>query len=325
MSGVGTANSIYGAVKTVAGFIPGVKEATSKYTAVVDTVFGFLDKCKDKMTTIKEGFDAKVSTTKLQGEMKAERLDALYYVSSTRNIWRYPIITKPAPVWPVDYTSVDEYIAKQDYVTFALSNTPIPNSAVDDPLYQPIHENGNLFSYPKAVANTEGYSRMQRELTGAENARFSTTTNGKAVEFLESAEHEETTSKKVEKGYISQGLSLIDSLFGTDLAKVPEASTSPTYTRTEQKGEKITFALPNADSAPLNLGYTYQYQAYAGENGAVTTSFGVHSFNKGINIFSPQSLYSQKPDPSLTLPYKFTVSNSRRKTRAAGRRWRCAE
>ena len=310
VKGVGTANSIYGAVKTVAGFIPGVKEATSKYTAVVDTVFGFLDKCKDKMTTIKEGFDAKVSTTKLQGEMKAERLDALYYVSSTRNIWRYPIITKPAPVWPVDYTSVDEYIAKQDYVTFALSNTPIPNSAVDDPLYQPIHENGNLFSYPKAVANTEGYSSMQRELTGAENARFSTTTNGKAVEFLESAEHEETTSKKVEKGYISQGLSLIDSLFGTDLAKVPESSTSPTYTRTEQKGEKITFALPNADSAPLNLGYTYQYQAYAGENGAVTTSFGVHSFNKGINIFSPQSLYSKKPDPSMTLPYKFTVSNS---------------
>ena len=310
VGGVDTAKSIYGTVKTVAGFIPGVKDAASKVTDVVDNVVNFIDKCKDKMTTIKEGFDVKISTTRLQGQMKAERLDALYYVSSTRNIWRYPIITTPAPEWPVDYTSVDKYRAKQDYVTFALNNTPTANSAVDDPLYQPIHENGNLFSYPKAVANTEGYSNMQHELTEAENARFSTTTNGKAVEFMDSVEHEETTSTKVEKGYISQGLSIVDSLFGTDLAKVPEAGTSPTYTRTEQKGEKITFALPNADSAPLNLGYTYQYQAYAGENGAVTTSFGVHSFNKNINIFSPQSLYSKKPDPSLTLPYKFTMSDS---------------
>ena len=310
MSGYETGKSIYGAVKAIAGFIPGVNKYTEKATGIIDSVVGFLDKCKDKVETIKTGFKSKLSTTDLQDNMEANRLDGLYFAEATQNIWRYPVLTKPAPTWPVDYTSIDKYIARQDFITFTLYNTATPNLSTNDSMYQPTHENGNLFSYPSAVANVEGYSRKQKDLTGIANAQFSTTTNNKSITFTEVSENEKTTSKKVSTGYISQGLSLIDSLFGTDLANVPESETSPTYTRTEQKSERIKFNLPNADSAPLNTGYTYQYQAYVGENGAVTCAFAVRQLNRNFDIFSPQSLYSKHPDPSFVLPYKFTMTDS---------------
>ena len=58
---VGSVNKFYGRVKTVAGFIPGAEDAMKPVTGVVDTVFNFFNNFTDKITTIKEGFDKKIS------------------------------------------------------------------------------------------------------------------------------------------------------------------------------------------------------------------------------------------------------------------------
>ena len=67
--------------------------------------------------------------------------------------------------------------------------------------------------------------------------------------------------------------------------------------------------MPNADAAPLNGAYNMQYQAFAAENGAVTCGFAVNQFNRNYDLFSSESLYGTKADPSFVLPYKFVLSN----------------
>lgn len=122
-------------------------------------------------------------------------------------------------------------------------------------------------------------------------------------------EHEETNSKKVTKGFISDKLSIIDGIFDTDLAKVPEDENS-TYTRTEQKGEQIIINLPNADVSNILRGYNMQYQAYVAENGAVMCGFAVNNFDRYSNLFNSTGLYGTKADPSLVLPYKFILEST---------------
>ena len=311
IGGYKTAKNIYGLVKTVTGFIPGVDTKMKTVDGVVSKVTKFIDNCIDKVEYIKQGFDEAVNTTKTLSNVTTERLDSIQYVTSPQNIWRYPIITVPAPEWGIDYTSIDKFVKKQDYLTFTLYDEVRESTAQNDDCYQPTHENGNLFSYPSSVENIEGYADRQKVLSGLSTLEIGTTTTTQTMAFDQVKTHEETNSKKVTKGYLSNTLSLIDGIFGTDLANVPASETSPTYTRTESSGEKVTFNLPNIDGAPLNNGYTYNYRAYVAENGAITCGFAVNKFNTNKDLFSTQSIYSKYPDPSFVLPYKFTLSDSR--------------
>ena len=312
VGGYKTAKSIYGVVKTVAGFIPGVGQYAKKADGVVGKVTNFLDSCIDKVDTIKKGYDQEIKSLEVRDKISTERLDAVYLAEANQNVWRYPIITKPAPdfskVYSID-SYVDAYITKQDFVTFTLYDDVQDRIFNSDSSYQPTHENGNLFSYPSNVANIEGYDTKQKTLSGIKNVQLGTTTVESAASFTEVKEHDETNSKEVTKGFLSRNLSILDGILGTDFAKVPKNENS-TYTRTEQKNEQIIINLPNADGSKLLEGYNMQYQAYVAENGAVMCGFAVNKLNKNLDLFNSSSLYGTKSDPSFVLPYKFVLTSN---------------
>lgn len=300
----------FGLVKTLAGFIPGAAPYVGAVGGVVNKVTGFLDQCIDRIDVIKSSFDNEIEAVELKASISTERLDSVYLAEAPQHIWRYPIITKPAPDWSsagINY-SIDTYLMKEDYVTFTLYDDIQDRVFNSDSAYQPTHENGNLFSYPSAVANIEGYSDRQKELSSVGNVQLGTMTVTNSLSFTKVKEHEETTSNNVTKGALSKGLSVVDNLLDTNLAKVPKSDTS-TFTRTEQAGEQVIFTLPNADLSLLNNTYNIQYQAYVAEDGAVVCGFAVNSLNRNYNLFNSGSLYGTKPDPSFVLPYKFLVSN----------------
>ena len=215
VGGYKTAKTIYGVVKTIAGFVPGAGAFVKKADGVVGNVTKFLDSCIDKVETIKTGYDEAIQSLEVKARVSTERLDAVYLAEAKQNIWRYPIITKPAPdfseVYSID-SYLDSYITKQDFITFTLYDDVEDRVFNSDPSYQPTHENGNLFSYPTNVANIEGYSDKQKDLSGVKNVQLGTTTVESAASFTEVKEHDETTSKKVTKGFISQNLSIIDGI-----------------------------------------------------------------------------------------------------------------
>ena len=311
VGGYKTAKTVYGIAKVVAGFIPGVKGYVGAADGVVSKVTNFLDSCIDKVETIKTGYDSELESVELKSSVSTERLDSVYLAESSQHIWRYPIISKPAPDWNsagVEYDSFDAYIMKEDFITFTLYDDMQDRVFNSDSSYQPMHENGNLFSYPSAVANIEGYGDKQKELSNVGNVQLGTMTVTNSMAFSKVKEHDETNSKKVTKGFISQGLSVVDSIFNTSLANVPKNENS-TFTRTEQAGEQVIFTLPNADASPLNNAYNMQYQAYVAENGAVVCGFAVNNLNRNYNLFNTDSLYGTKPDPSFVLPYKFVLSD----------------
>ena len=221
VQGYQNVKSAYDLVKTIAGFIPGVSNYAKAADGVVNKATGFLDSLMDKIEYIQEGFNDSINTSKALSNVMTERLDMIHYVTSNQNIWRYPILMKPAPEWGIDYTSVDKYVTKQDFITFTLYDEVRDVIVQNDNQYQPTHENGNLFSYPSSVENIEGYAENQKVLSRLKSLQIGTTTNTDTLRFEEANVSSDTRSTKVTQGYISQGLSLIDSLFGTNLAKLP--------------------------------------------------------------------------------------------------------
>lgn len=312
IGGLGKIENAYGTIKTFAGLIPG----SDKYTGAIDKVVNFVDNCKDKIKEIKEGFDKVVSKMSRGDDIATNVNDALYVMYTDQNIWRYPVVNNLPKGWGDGVESYKEkapekFLGHQDFLTFTLCNTPTPKVAISDASYQPTHELGNLFSYPTSVANTEGYAHKQKDLTGTLGIDFGSVVKS-YLQFDKMTDHEETKSKKVETGYISQGLSLVDQLFGTDLAKVPEDEVGPTYRRTESEDERIECIIPDPVGAPLANtnypGYKMEYGAYVGESGAITCSYGVTALDSRFDIWSSKSLYSKRPDPSFVLPSKFKQS-----------------
>lgn len=314
IGGAKTAANVYGAVKNIVSIIPGTSnfESLVKKAKSVDgaasSVFKFLDNITDKVETINEGYNSEIKESEIFSEITARDQDILGYVEASQYIWRYPIVTKPAP--KLGTMSDDaKYLTKQDFVTFTIYGDTTPTTSVSASDYQPRHENGNLFSYPAAVANIDGYSHIQKELSRKENIQFGASNSG-SVMFTQVKANETTESKKVQTGYITTGLSLVDSIFGTNLAKIPEGGTGPTYTRKESSSEQISWELPRAASSLLDRGYTTEYQAFVAEDGAVTCGFAVKEFSNYNNLFNSASLYRTLPDPAFPLPYKFKNSDS---------------
>ena len=146
VGGYKAAKVVYGLVKTVAGFIPGAGSYVGAVDGVASKVTGFLDQCIDKIDVVKSSFDNEIDSVELKASINTERLDSVYLAEASQHIWRYPIISKPAPDRSsagIDYTSTDAYITKEDFVTFTLYDDMQDRIFNSDSSYHPTHENGN--------------------------------------------------------------------------------------------------------------------------------------------------------------------------------------
>ena len=307
VGGLKTITNLYGTIKTIAGIIPGTDSYVKAVDKTAGNVLNFLNKLTDKVENIKQGYDNEIEDKEVFQSTFSDRFDVISYVYANQYTWRYPILNTGAYFGTVSKDF--KYLTKQDFVTFSMYDDTNTDHFSNNIAYQPTHENGNLFSYPAAVANIENYNSRQADLSEIIGVQFGIPMT-MGFTKIKSSEHEETSSTKVTTGYISQAASLVDSLFSTNIAKVPEASTGPTFTKKTSSQEKFVINLVNADGARLLGNYRIQAQAFIADNGALTCGFAVNQFNEYADLFNSSSLYRNFPDPSFVLPNKFVLKNT---------------
>ena len=278
----------------------------------ISGIGGIWDKLKDTVetTTTKSNQSSKSYTMSITTQ--ANYQDTLYVNQSTRYLWRYPVLQVPAPSWLIGQTkdtsgSFDESQAmtQQSYITFAMSEPAMPTSAVgiNDSHYQPYHELGNLFSYPAALEQTEGYEGRQSLTHSTYDGpiRWDGAAFRQEITLSKTTTNQEDTKKVNKIGAVTKFLSAIDNLFGSSMAKIPQNSDS-SFTRSVTDGESISINIPAAYSGAR---FTALFETYLDAAGTMTSAFAVERFNRDDALWGKNSLYSLKPDPSLILPEKF--------------------
>ena len=181
--------------------------------------------------------------------------DNVVLYKTDRHVWRYPVLG-PGPQAPDAPLGEGEKLNGDRFMTFSLCDAPTvvqgdagQSAQFDD--YNPIHEEGNLFSYPTEVENTPYYGELQQELS----KRLNSTVGGRTV--LDLAVSQVTTdvsglttkSKKAVNGSlnVSLGAPKIFSVGVTSTVGYSnELTNTETFTKTYQESEKFTVTLNNA-------------------------------------------------------------------------------
>ena len=244
--------------------------------------------------------------------------DNVVLYKTDRHVWRYPVLgTMPqAPDAPLEE---GEKLNGDRFMTFSLCDAPTivqgdagQSAQFDD--YNPIHEEGNLFSYPTKVENTPCYGDLQQVLSN----RLNSTVGGRTV--LDLAVSQVTTdvsglttkSKKAVNGSlnVSLGAPKVFSVGVTSTVGYSnELTNTETFTKTYQESEKFTVTLNNAQ-LPFNSSYVkhlIETQLYADAAGVMKVAFAVDLADSNALVWrnAPGSLYADKPDPALVLPARY--------------------
>lgn len=298
----------------------GVRGITSTFLGdtpagkAIEGIGTFWDKLKDTTETTKTTSNTNESTAMVTMATQANYLDTLYLNTADRYFWRYPIENPPS--WILErtlnnYGTFDKSKAKtkQSYITFSMSEPSIPTVAkgTTDSYYQPYHEPGNLFSYPAALEQIEGYEGHTSLLSGGSSAavRWSGGAVNQTITFINTSTNQESTKKTNKAGAITKFLSAVDNIFGSSFAHVPYDSTS-SFTRSVSDKESISINIP------VSLGgadFSVVFEPYLDVTGATVVGFAVDSFNTNDALWGQNSLYSKKADPSFLLPERFRCTS----------------
>ena len=244
--------------------------------------------------------------------------DNVVLYKTDRHVWRYPVLG-PAPQAPDAPLEEGEKLNGDRFMTFSLCDAPTivqgdagQSLQFDD--YNPIHEEGNLFSYPTKVENTPYYGDLQRVLSN----RLNSAVGGRTVLDLAVSQVESdvsgvtTKSKKAANGSlnVSLGAPKVFSVGVTSTVGYSnELTNTETFTKTYQESEKFTVTLNNAQ-LPFNSSYVkhlIETQLYADAAGVMKVAFAVDLADSNALVWrnAPGGLYADKPDPALVLPARY--------------------
>ncbi|MBQ9389526.1 MAG: hypothetical protein IJU07_05065, partial [Synergistaceae bacterium] len=273
------------------------------------------DKLKDTVETTKTTSSTHASSSDIKMSTQANYHDALFVNAANRYFWRYPIDNPPS--WILEQTlsnygtfNNSQVKTKQTYITFAMSEAGIPTAALGtrDSHYQPYHESGNLFSYPAALEQIEGYEGHKSLLNGGSSAarRWNGSPFNETITFVTATTDQESTKKTNKAGAITKFLSVVDNVFGSSFAHMPYDTVS-SFKRTVSNKESISVNIPVALEG---AGFTAIFEPYLDVTGATVVGFAVESFRTIESLWSSAtSLYAKKPDPSFILPEKFKCTS----------------
>ena len=277
-----------------------------------------LDAITDKVETTDVTVKTHSKTITLNDNLQASTRDSTIFYNADRHIWRYPVLTNPVPEWllsgpRIDSTSGDvtDFKGNQHhYLTFAMydDGTKYVRDSMSDTVYQPIHEEGNLFSYPSALAANEGYI-VGATLTNPTKWSFGTSNFTSSAAFKDVSSDERQTETKVERSALTQIMEGVNKFAQGDngAAYTPEIDNPQKFSKSYSKEEKIGFALKGrSDLVNRGAGNELAFQAYIGKEGAMTLATAVTlAATAPQNFLWRNSLYTRKADPALLLPFKF--------------------
>ncbi|NLL35958.1 MAG: SYNERG-CTERM sorting domain-containing protein [Fretibacterium sp.] len=279
---------------------------------------GMVKKAQDNVSTNLD----KVSTTI---ETSTNGSDNLILYTAHRHVWRYPILSETPPELESPLGEGEE-LNGDKFITFSLCDSPElvhgnggPSAQFDD--YQPIHEEGNLFSYPTKVVNTPHHKELQKELSGVHRSKTGSYSKLTLAFSKLSTDKKTNTSvsKKQWNGTIPPTLGL-PSIIKTGLWGTTEYSNeltnTETFTKTYELDEKFTVELqePKLGFSPGYIAHFIEAKCYADVAGVMKVAFGVDLYDPQQNAWvwrtkrDKDNLYANKPDPALVLPARYDRS-----------------
>ncbi|MBR1603411.1 MAG: hypothetical protein IJ667_08225 [Synergistaceae bacterium] len=279
-----------------------------------------MDFVTDKVENVKQQSKTTTTTKTFTNNIQATVDDAYMFGSSSQHIWRYPVLTRPVPRWLAMGTRVDTSPLSDDeagedqelFITLSLMNQPETSTLTSkaDSMYQPTHEEGNLFSYTPTPQTMDGFSEGG-SLSNVKTWAFSTANYSEQVMFEKASEDMEHTEKLVQPSTFSQLFSAVNKLASDKGAPkfIPDSENPKTFTKKYSKSEYVGYRLRARDDLQgRGVGYTVLMQPYVSREGAMVFGTGVRLYDTAgeLGYVWNDGLYNEKPDPALLLPHKFT-------------------
>ncbi|WP_455598234.1 FG-GAP repeat domain-containing protein [Cloacibacillus sp.] len=284
---------------------------------------------------------------------KADRDDQLYYRANDYNICRYPVIFPESRRYvTVSDDKGAEYKA-QNYIQYivptetASTFTPTPGRSVS--WYEPLHDNYNLFTYPKRLIDITGYpqgrdkkiSINKNDPLADVNGEVFVTGSGNVIGNLDASEfHLDASASSSDTDLnsvrgtvgahtyihptVGKHLLLREITIKVDLEGDYTYTTDSTTTTNASEMYGMTMAWPGARSYTM---YTDNWSAadmqfksdaayFTQDDGAFCVGYAVpelESFQS--KIWGPGSPYETYADPGLLLPFRW---NNDIKNKSAG-------
>ncbi|MBQ9574860.1 MAG: hypothetical protein IJR27_06250, partial [Synergistaceae bacterium] len=293
----------------------------------LDMFSGLMDFFTDRVDKINQLTNDKASTTTIDKNITATTHDAIFFTDTSRHIWRYPVMTRPLPMWlascrRIDSTQIDNPTTvssdKELFITFTMSeNSPLhASTSITDSLYQPLHEEGNFFSYTPHIADVEGYNEAGLLVEKENRWDFSRMLIETGITFEKASSDMQHTETKVTPGGFTSFISFFERLFKGDNTKsiinMPNSDNPKTFTKQYSTTERVRYSLQaGAQLDDHTADHTVIMQPFVAKEGAMSFATAVQLNSKNDSpLWDSSSLYQQKSDPALYLPMKFVKKGS---------------
>ena len=295
---------------------------------------------------VNDNTEDKSSTSSYTFSYKADRDDQLYYRANDYNICRYPVIFPDDKKFiTVSDDNGEEYQA-QNYIQFVIPTetastfTPTPGRSIS--WYEPLHDNYNLFTYPRRLSDITGYPQGTEEKLAVDKYNPWADINGKvfvdgtgnvignldASEFRLDASSNTTNSEMSSSRYTLGGYVYFHPTVGQhfpfgnregtikfDMEGDGTWGTDTTTTTDVSEMFSVTMAWPGArnytmyteDWTAADMQFESDIAYFTQDDGALCVGYAVpklESFQS--KIWGSGSPYNTHADPGLLLPFRWS-------------------
>ena len=249
-----------------------------------------------------ETWNKDYQSTEVGTELTAVNDDYIVYRGKNIHVWRYPIIGE-TNVETEDGNTGQLYL--QMSFPSDMSKYNLEGRTVE--WYQPVHENGNLFSYPWDTSLIDNLGDIKTEIstfaTGSNDATF-------YVKWENAGETgvEVSTTKKVS---VDTSVSVSGEILNAETTIKVKGHYDKTWSSLESSETKNSQSQGiTLSKCTLNDNYAYQFTPLIYENsklGVLQVGHTVDPLAAGVEWWN--SSYQQLPDLALNLPYRWESSD----------------
>ncbi|KAF5429835.1 Repeat domain-containing protein, partial [Candidatus Methanophagaceae archaeon] len=255
-----------------------------------------------------EKWNSSYQSIEVGKNLKATNDDYLVYRTKDIHIWRYPVIGE-TQIKTKDGKKGQLYV--QLTLPSDIETKNIEGRAVE--WYQPVHENGNIFSYPWDKDQIENLGKIKTDLntwsTGNNDADFLVKWENSTKDGLEVS-----TEKKVN---VDASISVGGEILKADTKVTVKGHYDKTWSSLRSSETTNSTSLGITISKPaLGANYPYYFSPFIFENsklgvlqvGYTVDTIGLSSSNWWSGVTAPKiavSGYGEKLDLALNLPYRW--------------------
>lgn len=296
-------------------FDPRIKAGAEIFNSIMDFITDRIDQTTTEAT--KQANQKQTVTT-----ITADMWDMVHKYTAPQHIWRYKILNKPLPSWYRLGPKADDakgnlkLDSKDYYMTFTLYDNTISTTTPSNQTntYQPVHEEGNFFSYPSVLSFDEGYNSSGQldtphSITWSKGGGLS-----QAITFSKEKIDSLKYDENIQRSGLTKTISAIASMLGLDDPDPfpPYTSHNKSFVKNFSTSESIEFNLQGRSTQPGEYaGNKLFFVPYLANEGTMKVAMAVKLTDDGTSPLWEDSLYCQLPDPALLLPGKYIREGGR--------------